>query len=72
MIQSGRWAIGGVSHSAWWSSRTKEEREGRPKGKGDTPEGWRFLPPPFGPHFHFFWLTAGESKSEVCLFCDPL
>ena len=47
-----------------------EERSA--KGKGDTHEGWRFLPPPFGLGPHFFWLIARESESEVCLFCDLL
>ena len=32
------------SDSAWRSSRMSEERESQPKGKGDTPEGWNFLP----------------------------
>ena len=32
------------SDSAWRSSRMSEERESQPKGKGDTPEGWKFLP----------------------------
>ena len=47
-----------------------EERSA--KGKGDTHEGWRFLPPPFGLGPHFFWLITRESESEVCLFCDLL
>ena len=67
MIQSWDGQLEELWDSAWRSSRTKEEREGRPKGKGDTPEGWRFLPSPFGlgPHFLFFW----PEKVKVMFAC---
>ena len=31
--------------------------------KGDTPEGWRFLPSPFGLGSHFLWKVKVESES---------
>ena len=31
--------------------------------KGDTPEGCRFLPSPFGLGSHFLWLNFGERES---------
>ena len=61
------------SDSAWWSLRTREERESRPKGKGGHPWGVEvFTTPPFVLYFHFPWLIAGESESRVCLFCNLL
>ena len=40
------------------------------KGKGDTPEGRKFLPSDSA--LTFFWLIAGESESGVCSLCDLL